>query len=325
MLDMRHLGAERRSSSGCRARASSRSPTPASTRSTTRSRCGRAPTTTWAASTRTSEARTELAGLYAAGEVACVSVHGANRLGGNSLMETITFGRRAGHARRRRGAARSTDAAVPESAVARRRDRARQALLDRTRRRAAVEDPRGARLVTMLENFGVFRREDQMAGAGRDHRRPARALRAAWSSRTRATSSTPTSRRRSSSASCLELAACMIVGGPRAQGEPRRARPAARLPRAATTRTSSSTRSIRWVDGAPQHDWEPGDDHEVATRGEDVLMQLGLKIWRSTRRAASASCASTRSTRPSGRRCSTCSTSSRTATTARSPTARAAG
>src|ERR687886_1648520 len=40
--------------------------------------------------------QTELTGLYAAGEVACVSVHGANRLGGNALMETITFGRRAG-------------------------------------------------------------------------------------------------------------------------------------------------------------------------------------------------------------------------------------
>ena len=39
---------------------------------------------------------TELEGLYAAGEAACVSVHGANRLGGNSLMETITFGRRSG-------------------------------------------------------------------------------------------------------------------------------------------------------------------------------------------------------------------------------------
>ncbi len=35
-------------------------------------------------------------GLYAAGECACVSVHGANRLGGNSLLETIVFGRRAG-------------------------------------------------------------------------------------------------------------------------------------------------------------------------------------------------------------------------------------
>jgi len=39
---------------------------------------------------------TELPGLYAAGECACVSVHGANRLGGNSLLETVVFGRRAG-------------------------------------------------------------------------------------------------------------------------------------------------------------------------------------------------------------------------------------
>ena len=35
-------------------------------------------------------------GLYAAGECACVSVHGANRLGGNSLLDTIVFGRRSG-------------------------------------------------------------------------------------------------------------------------------------------------------------------------------------------------------------------------------------
>ncbi len=41
---------------------------------------------------------TSLAGLYAAGECACVSVHGANRLGGNSLLETVVFGRRAGAA-----------------------------------------------------------------------------------------------------------------------------------------------------------------------------------------------------------------------------------
>jgi len=36
---------------------------------------------------------TMLPGLYAAGECACISVHGANRLGGNSLLETIVFGR----------------------------------------------------------------------------------------------------------------------------------------------------------------------------------------------------------------------------------------
>jgi succinate dehydrogenase / fumarate reductase flavoprotein subunit len=41
---------------------------------------------------------TEVTGFYAAGESASVSVHGANRLGGNSLLETIVFGRRAGQA-----------------------------------------------------------------------------------------------------------------------------------------------------------------------------------------------------------------------------------
>jgi succinate dehydrogenase / fumarate reductase flavoprotein subunit len=39
---------------------------------------------------------TPLPGLYAAGEVACVSVHGANRLGTNSLVDILVFGRRAG-------------------------------------------------------------------------------------------------------------------------------------------------------------------------------------------------------------------------------------
>ena len=40
--------------------------------------------------------RTSIEGFYSAGESACVSVHGANRLGGNSLRETVGFGRRAG-------------------------------------------------------------------------------------------------------------------------------------------------------------------------------------------------------------------------------------
>ena len=39
---------------------------------------------------------TNLPGLYAAGEVACVSVHGGNRLGANSLLDTLVFGRRSG-------------------------------------------------------------------------------------------------------------------------------------------------------------------------------------------------------------------------------------
>ena len=42
------------------------------------------------------DGETQLSGLFAAGECACVSVHGANRLGGNSLLETLVFGERAG-------------------------------------------------------------------------------------------------------------------------------------------------------------------------------------------------------------------------------------
>jgi succinate dehydrogenase / fumarate reductase flavoprotein subunit len=53
---------------------------------------------------------TEIEGLYAAGECACLSVHGANRLGGNGLLETIVFGRRAGV----RAAERAARLPVPE-------------------------------------------------------------------------------------------------------------------------------------------------------------------------------------------------------------------
>lgn len=44
------------------------------------------------------EGRTALHGFFACGESACVSVHGANRLGGNSLLETLVFGRLTGEA-----------------------------------------------------------------------------------------------------------------------------------------------------------------------------------------------------------------------------------
>jgi succinate dehydrogenase / fumarate reductase flavoprotein subunit len=42
------------------------------------------------------DGRTDVPGLYAAGECACVSVHGGNRLGANSLLDTLIFGKRAG-------------------------------------------------------------------------------------------------------------------------------------------------------------------------------------------------------------------------------------
>jgi succinate dehydrogenase/fumarate reductase flavoprotein subunit len=102
-------------------------------------------------------------GLYAAGEVACVSVHGANRLGGNALMETITFGKRAG-AHAAEWALSNTTVTVPPSTVAD-AERDLKALLDRD------EGERPWRIreelaESMHQNFGVFRREDQMLRQG---------------------------------------------------------------------------------------------------------------------------------------------------------------
>ncbi len=58
---------------------------------------------------------TDIPGLYAAGEVACVSVHGGNRLGANSLLDTLIFGRRSGeHAAER---AKGTGGGRPSKAV----------------------------------------------------------------------------------------------------------------------------------------------------------------------------------------------------------------
>jgi succinate dehydrogenase / fumarate reductase flavoprotein subunit len=107
--------------------------------------------------------RTELEGLYAAGEVACVSVHGANRLGGNALMETITYGKRSGrHAAE--WALSHTTVEVPAGAEAD-AERDLKELLDREQgeRPWKIRDELAR---TMHENFGVFRREDQMRRQG---------------------------------------------------------------------------------------------------------------------------------------------------------------
>jgi succinate dehydrogenase / fumarate reductase, flavoprotein subunit len=64
------------------------------------------------------DGQTDIPGLYAAGEVACVSVHGGNRLGANSLLDTLIFGRRSGE----HAAARAKSIAPPASSDAQLRD-----------------------------------------------------------------------------------------------------------------------------------------------------------------------------------------------------------
>jgi succinate dehydrogenase / fumarate reductase flavoprotein subunit len=93
-------------------------------------------------------------GLYAAGEVACVSVHGANRLGTNSLVDLLVFGRRAG----RQMAQDIRSATLPE--IAADADEPVRAEIDALRTRTGGERPDTIRaeLTRLMDaNVGVFR------------------------------------------------------------------------------------------------------------------------------------------------------------------------
>ena len=133
-----------------------------------RCRSTRPRTTRWAASRPTSTARccatttTSSPGLYAAGECACVSVHGANRLGTNSLLDINVFGRRAGIA------AAEYAASVPTSSSCRRTRRrwsshGRAACASTGTERVA--DIRTALQNTMDANAAVYRTEDTLKQA----------------------------------------------------------------------------------------------------------------------------------------------------------------
>jgi succinate dehydrogenase / fumarate reductase flavoprotein subunit len=97
-------------------------------------------------------------GLYAVGECACVSVHGANRLGGNSLLDIVVFGRAAGNHILDYLAQNRHHRGVPEAAVER-----ALARLHRWDRRGDGESVDGLRdeLVRTMENYcGVFRSQE---------------------------------------------------------------------------------------------------------------------------------------------------------------------
>jgi L-aspartate oxidase len=63
------------------------------------------------------EGRTSRAGLYAAGEVACTGVHGANRLASNSLLEGLVYGARTGRAMREEAGGGRCDGTAPAAAI----------------------------------------------------------------------------------------------------------------------------------------------------------------------------------------------------------------
>ena len=110
-----------------------------------------------------SDGVTTVPGLYAAGEVACVSVHGGNRLGANSLLDTLVFGRRAGVHAAGRAAQMPMPSADQSWLIDAESDIA--AILDRPpggRRIGAIKHELGD---TMNEYVAVFRDADGLAKA----------------------------------------------------------------------------------------------------------------------------------------------------------------
>src|SRR5215204_1664225 len=104
------------------------------------------------------EGRTNVPGLYAAGEVACVSVHGGNRLGANSLLDTLIFGRRAGQ----HAAEAVSGMGMPEPARAALKEEERmiQAIVGRDGSGRRVSELKAELGQTMDKYVAVFRDED---------------------------------------------------------------------------------------------------------------------------------------------------------------------
>jgi succinate dehydrogenase / fumarate reductase flavoprotein subunit len=108
------------------------------------------------------EQNTAMPGLYAAGECACVSVHGANRLGTNSLLDILVFGRRAGRSMVADiRAAGGWLSAMPADAHA---EVESEVEAMRTRRRGEnANDIRTELAASMMDRCGVFRTQDGLA------------------------------------------------------------------------------------------------------------------------------------------------------------------
>ncbi len=108
---------------------------------------------------------TPLAGLYAAGEVACVSINGANRLGSNSLPELLVFGARAGRAAAEYAAG---EVRTRPAVLAQARDEQRQLaneFLHRSGGRERLATLREEMQKTMEESAGIYRSGDALARA----------------------------------------------------------------------------------------------------------------------------------------------------------------
>jgi succinate dehydrogenase / fumarate reductase flavoprotein subunit len=108
------------------------------------------------------ESRTAVPGFYAAGEVACASVHGANRLGTNSLLDLLVFGKSSGNSMI--DFIKNEPEELPELALADvERAVARVARLDNQTNGTNVHEARTAMQQVMQNHCGVFRFKDMLA------------------------------------------------------------------------------------------------------------------------------------------------------------------
>jgi fumarate reductase flavoprotein subunit len=106
---------------------------------------------------------TPLGGLYAAGEVACVSINGANRLGSNSLPECLVFGARAGRAAAEYAGAAPRPAASALAQAADERRRLERDLLHKSDGRERISILREQMQQVMEESAGIYRTADTLA------------------------------------------------------------------------------------------------------------------------------------------------------------------
>ncbi len=113
---------------------------------------------------------TQLPGLYAAGEVACVSINGANRLGSNSLTELLVFGARAGTAAATYALERPAPAPTLGAQTADEERRLRREFLEKSGGRERVAALRSEMQETMEAGAGIYRdRSGLEAAAARLH------------------------------------------------------------------------------------------------------------------------------------------------------------
>ena len=108
---------------------------------------------------------TGLPGLFAAGEAACVSINGANRLGSNSLTECLVFGRLAGEAAAKYVQSLVSFPYIDQEAVRVEEKRIFDGVLRHEGGKENVAGLREELQETMEENVGVFREEGRMAEA----------------------------------------------------------------------------------------------------------------------------------------------------------------